>query len=349
MAPSSSQDGRHRRRRAVERPIESPECDHRRAHRALSKHHELPEAQAPVAGRIRERPEHGDVGADDKQHAPQHRLLAQPCRVVLQRVQPRAASHETIDRPGREAEETQLLRRRRIDREPERVVGVALRGTHFVGVAIAPDRALAQQPMRGQPGAAQDNRDPPGVREEHHGTREAAHHFDEPACDEVHRDAQRRTGHAEVEIARNGQVGGERRILEVRHPRRAHTGFGQPVVEPCGSSIAEIRADSLVNGSEHLEQAKHAADKGQRNGEIVAALHGAHEQTHRDGEHRREHAAENEHDPPGDGEKVVRLRQHAEELPLITLTQTPQHQSPNCKRSKRGQTLVTSRARVRPR
>ena len=78
------------------------------------------EAQAAVAGGAGERPEHDDVGADDEQQAPEHRLLAQPRRLVLQRVQARAAGDEAIDRPVGEAEEPQLLRGRRIDGEPDR-------------------------------------------------------------------------------------------------------------------------------------------------------------------------------------------------------------------------------------
>ena len=123
------------------------------------------EVEAAVAAALRERPEHDDVGADDEQQAPEHRLLAQPRRLVLQLVQPRAARDEAIDRPVGEAEQAQLLRRRRIDREPVRVVGVALRAAHLLGVAVAPDRALAQQPVRGEPGAAEHERRPPRVGE----------------------------------------------------------------------------------------------------------------------------------------------------------------------------------------
>ena len=68
-----------------------------------------------------------DVGAEHEQQAPEHRLLAQPRRLVLQRVQPRAPGDEALDRPAGEAEQPQLLRRRRIDGEAVGVVGVALR------------------------------------------------------------------------------------------------------------------------------------------------------------------------------------------------------------------------------
>ena len=89
------------------------------------------------------------------------------------------------------------------------------------------------------------------------------------------------------------------------HARRTHAGLGQPVVEPRGGPVAEVGADRLVNRREHLEQDEHGADEGERTGEAVAVLHGADEHAHRDGEHRRQHAAQDEHDPPGDGEQAV--------------------------------------------
>ena len=64
-----------------------------------------------------------------------------------------------------------------------------------------------------------------------------------------------------------------------------------------------LALDRLVDRREHLEQDEHDADEGERAGEAVAALHGADEHAHRDGEHRGQHAAQHEHDPPGDGEE----------------------------------------------
>ncbi len=55
-----------------------------------------------------------------------------------------------VDKP----EQAQLFGGRRIDREPVRVVGVTLRLTYLVGVAIAPHGAFAQQPLRREPAAA---------------------------------------------------------------------------------------------------------------------------------------------------------------------------------------------------
>ena len=65
-----------------------------------------------------------------------------------------AAGDEAVDRPADQAEQPQLLAGRRIDGEPVGVVGVALRAANLVGVAVAPDPALAQQPVRREPRAA---------------------------------------------------------------------------------------------------------------------------------------------------------------------------------------------------
>ena len=232
---------------------------------------------------------------------------------------------ETIDRPVGEAEEPQLLRGGRIDRHPEGVVGVALRGAHDVGVAVPPDRALAQQPVRGQPRPAQDDRGPPRIREEHHRAGEPADQLDQAAGDEVHGDAQRRTGHAEVEITRDGQIAGERRVLEMSHARRPDARLGQPVVEPRGGAVAEIGAHGLVNRREHLEQDEHRADEGERTGEAGAVLdraRRAHPWRWRTPRAARlaERARPTRRRRAGD-----RLRQHAEELPLVALAQTLQH------------------------
>ena len=69
-----------------------------------------------------------------------------------------------------------------------------------------------------------------------------------------------------------------------------------------------------MNRRQHLQQDEDDADEGERAGEAVAALHRADEHAHRDGEDRRQHAAQHEHDPPGDREAAVGLRQDGEEL-----------------------------------
>ena len=160
----------------------------------------------------------------------------------------RAARDEAVDRPAGEAEQPQLLAGRRIDGEPVGVVGVALRAAHLVGVAVAPDRALAQQPVRGQPGAARA-RAAPTTRSRRARRRDARPPIistSPPAMKSIEIDSGG-PGHAEVEVARDGEVAGELRVLEVPHARRAHAGLGEPVVEPGRGAVAEVGADRLVD------------------------------------------------------------------------------------------------------
>jgi len=99
-------------------------------------------------------------------------------------------------------------------------------------------------------------------------------HLDHAAGDEIHRDRQRRAGHSEVEVARDGEVAGELRILEVPMPAGARS-LGELVVEPCGSAVAEVGAERLMNRTEHLKQHEDRAGKREPTGERTAALHGA--------------------------------------------------------------------------
>ena len=75
------------------------------------------------------------------------RPLAQPGRLPLQLVEPGTPRGEPLDHPAGQAEQPQLLRRRRLDGEVVGVVGVPLRVAHLGGVAVAPHTALAQQPV----------------------------------------------------------------------------------------------------------------------------------------------------------------------------------------------------------
>ena len=177
-----------RRGRSVERPAESAERDHRHADGALHVDDGLAETDAAGGGGARQQPEHQDVRGDDEEHAPDDRTLAQSRGRVLKLVQARAPGDETVDRPAGEAEQPQLLARGRIHRQPVGVVGVALRAAHLLGVAVAPDRALAQQPVRRQPRAREHDRRPPRVPGEDHGGRDAADHLDHAVGDEVHGD-----------------------------------------------------------------------------------------------------------------------------------------------------------------
>ncbi len=74
-----------------------------------------------------------------------------------------AALDKAVDDPAGEAEQAEFLGGRRIDREPEGVVGVTLRAAHLVGVAVTPDGALTQQPVSGEPCAAEQEGRPPRV------------------------------------------------------------------------------------------------------------------------------------------------------------------------------------------
>jgi hypothetical protein len=162
--------------------------------------------------------------------------------------------------------------------------------------------------MRRQPRARKQYRRPPRVSGEDHGGRDTADHLDHTACNEIHGDRQRRAGHPEVEIARDGEIAGEPWILEVPHARRAHAGLSQAVIKPCGSAVAEIGADCLMNRAEHLQQHEDRAGKHERSAEGIAALYGADEYAHRDRERRRQYPSQQEGSPPSGSQARVRLR-----------------------------------------
>jgi hypothetical protein len=109
---------------------------------------------------------------------------------------------------------------------------MALRVLHLLGVAVAPDRALPQQPVRRRPGADHEERRPPSVREQDARLREAGHQLDQATGDEAHRDGHGGTGDAEVEVAGDGEVVGEVGRLEVAHAVRLDRRLQQPVVQP---------------------------------------------------------------------------------------------------------------------
>ena len=125
----------------------------------------------------------------------------------------------------------------------------------------------------------------------------------------------------EIKIAGHGEVGGQRRIFQVPDAGRAHAGFGQPVVEPGRGAVAEVGAERLVNRAEHLQQDEDRAGKGQRAGERVAALHGADQHAHGDGERRRQDAAQQQHRPPARSQSRSRFGQDGEELPFLARRQ----------------------------
>ena len=239
---------------------------------------------------------------------------------------------KALDGPVGEAEQPQLLGRRRVHRQPVRVVGVALGLAHRVGLAVLPDGALAQEPVRGEPGATEQQRRPPRVGEEDRRGGQSPQQFDEAGRDEVHRDRQRRTADAEVEVARHGQVAGELRVLQVPDAGRLHAGDRQLVVEPGRGGAAEVGAGREVQRRQHLKQDEHRGDPGQWPGQVAARLDRADEKPHRDGEQCRQEAAHDQGGPPDHGQLRVGPRQDGQELPLRAraeaLDRGHEHQSP---------------------
>ncbi len=273
----------------------------------------------------RQQPEHQHIGRGHQQQAPEDRTLTHAGGGVLQFVQAGAPGDEAVDGPAGEAEEAQLLAGRGIDRQAVGVVGVALRGAHLLGLAVVPDGAIAQQPMGREPSAGKQQRRPPGVPRQDHGRCHPAGHLDQAGGDEVHGDRKRRPGHPQIEVAGHGQVAGQRRIFQMPNARRAHAGLGEPVVEPGGGAIAQVGAECLMNGAEHLQEHKDRARKGQRPGQRMALLHRAHQHAHGNGEGRRQDAAQQQHRPPASRQTRIRLGQHGEKLPFLARRQRLQH------------------------
>ena len=157
-----------RRRGAIERPRQSAERDHARADRRAGERDDVADREASGRRVAGQRPEHNQVGGQHQQQAPQHRLLAQSRRFPSEIEQPPSPRGETLDRPCRESEQPQFLRGRRIDCQPISIIGVALRLANLICIAIAPDSAFSQQPMRREPRTREQNRRPPRVSCEHH-------------------------------------------------------------------------------------------------------------------------------------------------------------------------------------
>ena len=316
-----AQHGGHRGCGPIERPTESAKGDHRYPDRALHVNHGFSQGDAAVGNVARQQPEDDHVGRDHQEQAPNHRALSHTGSGILQLVQSGAPGDKAINRPGGEAEQPQLLARRRIDGQPVGVVGIPLRSAHFRILAVAPNAALPQQPMSGQPGAGQQQRSPPRVAQEDDRGSNATDHLDQAVGNKIHGDGERRPSHAQVKVAGHGEVGGQGGIFEVADAGRAHTGFGQPIVEPGRGAVAQVGTERLVNGAEHLQQDKDAAGKCQRFGERVAALHGADQHAHGDGKRCRQDAAQQQHRPPARSQSRSRFGQDGEELPFLASRQ----------------------------
>jgi hypothetical protein len=179
--------------------------------------------------------------------------------------------------------------------------------------------------MGRQPRGRQDDRRPPGVCEQDQRAGESANRLDHVGGDEVHRDRQRRAGHAEVEVARDDQVARQRRIFQVSHAGRAHARIGETIVQPRRGPIAEVGADCLMERRHDLKQDEHHAHQAQRHGETVASLDRADEHAHGDAEHGRQASTQQKQHPPGDRHRACRFGQHPEEGPFLPLAETRQH------------------------
>ena len=211
-----------------------------------------------------EHPQDQAVGREHDHQTGDNRSFPHPGRLILQPVQAPPAGDEALEHPVGQAEDPHFLGRRRVHGEPVGVLGVALRLPDLLGVAVLPDRALPQQPVRREPRAGQHRRRPEGEAEEHDRLGEAGEHVHQAGRDEVHRDRQRRTGHAPVEVPGHLQVSGQLRILQVPDARNCHAGAGQLVVEPGRGPVAEVRAQRGVERAEHLQQDEQDAHDGQR-------------------------------------------------------------------------------------
>src|SRR5439155_5815022 len=99
----------------------------------------------------------------------------------------------------------------------------------------------------------------------------------------------------------------------------------EPIVEPRRRAIAQIGPDGLVDWSQDLEQNESHADKDQPIGQPITALNGSNEHPHRDRKDRRQHAAQDENNPPCDRQAAIGLRQHGEKLPFIAGAETLKH------------------------
>ena len=136
---------------------------------------------------------------------------------------------------------------------------------------------------------------------------------------------QRRPGHAAIEVARDCQIGGEVRVLQVGEAGRAYRHLGQAVVEVSRGAIAQVVAHRGLDRGQHLEKHEGHAEDAERARQGLAALHRVDEAAHRHGKQRRQQSVQPHHGPPRQGQAAIRLRQRREEEPLLPLTHPPQH------------------------
>lgn len=179
--------------------------------------------------------------------------------------------------------------------------------------------------MGGSPGGDQQDRRPPVEPEQHHRTGDPAEQLDQAARDEVDVEVHRRAGLPLVELARDFQVLGQRRVLEVTDPGWLDAGAGEFVVEPGGDQTAEVCTDGLVDRHQDLQQHERDADSSERPGQPVAVLDRPDQMTHRDSEEGRQQTAHDQQQPPERGQRCAGARQDGEELPLGTAADAVDH------------------------
>ena len=275
----------------------------------------------PAVSRRHQRPEHRHVGQDDEQDAPEHGLLSQSRRLVLEGVQLAPAIDERVEDPVTQTEEPHLFGRRRIDSKPIEVVRLAMRAAHDLGVAIVPYRAFPQPVVRGEPRPAEEERRPPRVERKHQHRRQTDHHLHDAGCNEVHRDRQWWTGHAAIEVARGDEIARERRVFEMTDAGRLDARVGQTIVEPGRGAVAEVGAERAVNRGEDLQQDEGGTDERQRSRERRALLNGTHKLPHSDREASGKHAAKKQDTRPDRCQRRIGAKEGCGQLRGVPLAE----------------------------
>ena len=103
---------------------------------------------------------------------------------------------------------------------------------------------------------------PPGPGRKDGSGGDAASHLHQAGSQEIHGDGKRGAADTEIEIARNGEVGGEPRVFEVAHTARGDAGAGELIVKPRGETAAEVGADSFMQGRKVLQKNEDSTGEG---------------------------------------------------------------------------------------
>ncbi len=319
--------GRHRRlqrpdrddrsRGTVEGPAEPTERDRAGPERGSGVGHDGLEVELSVVPLLGEQPEEEGVRRQHDHEGAAERALAEASGVVLQLVEAEPVAGEPLEQPRGQPEEPDLLGGRRLGREGVGVVGVAAGGLDLVGVAVAPDAALAEQPVRGTPGGQQEEGRPPGEPEQHQGGGDATEEHHETLGDEVHVQEHRRRGLPEVEVAGRREVVGQVAALEVADAVGPQRGGHQPVVEDAAEAVARQGTDDLVDRRGDLGDHEEEGEHDERHRQVGTRLEATHQEAGGNGQpgghqgtddqqqppHRREpgHGAGQAHEEPGGG------------------------------------------------